>query len=205
MTNPNYTAIMFIVDVSGSMSNTCKTLEKALHLMLEQQARKLAGYITVDVGYFDDSAYMGVQDADPMTVNLGLFANGGTQIYDNTDILLTQFEDRIGKLPENQKPGHTVVIFVTDGQSSAAQTPAGRVVGDRIAKLRRVGEAFNEERWDFAFLGTHKGSLSQVQSALQLPPNCGVFHPFDAEGVQKMADELGEFISMSRSGEQAHF
>jgi hypothetical protein len=198
MSNPNYTAVLFIIDVSGSMDNRYRTMEQALHLMLEQQARKLAGYLTVDVGYFDDVAYQGIQDADPMTVDLALFANGGTQIYDSSATLISTFQGRLNNLPASQQPGHVVVVFVTDGGSMDANSTAGRNIGNTIQGLRNSG-------WDFALLAAEGGALKRVQQGLGLPDDCAVFHPFNAKGIQAMADDLGQFVSMSRSGERGHF
>lgn len=198
MSNPNYTAVLFIIDASGSMDHHRKPLQKALHLMLEQQARKLAGFLTVDVGYFDTSPWGGIENADPLTVDLGMFAQGGTQLYDSTHVILERFEKRINAMPEREKPGHVVVIIVTDGDSTEAQTGPGASVGTKIKGLRDRG-------WDFAFLGADSTSFDRVRAKLQLPTDCGVYHPFDKNGIQKAADELGEFISMSRAGEKAHF
>lgn len=199
MSNPNYTAVLFILDVSGSMSGFENKLEAALHLMLEQQARKLAGYITVDVGYFDDSHYQGIQGADPLTVNLELFSAGGTQLYDSAAVLINTFEKRLDAMPQDAQPGHVVVIIVTDGDSSQARTLGGRNISSKISSLR------NDKGWDFAFLGADRHSFDQVRATLGLPEEAGVYHPLTPRGIEKAAEDLGRFISMSRSGERATF
>ncbi len=87
---------------------------------------------------------------------------------------------------------------MTDGDSTDPYTPNGANVGNKIKGLRDKG-------WDFAFLGADSSSFNKVRDELQLPADCGVYHPFNKEGIQKAADELGQFISMSRAGEKAHF
>lgn len=205
MPNPNYTAVMFVLDVSGSMSEShdgrrhkYQIMQDAMHKMLEQQARKLAGYITVDVTYFDDVAYEGEFDADPMTVNLSLWAGGGTQLFDSTAALVDNFEKRIKAKPADEQPGHVVVVVMTDGQSYGPQTDNGRRLPSTVQRLKGEG-------WDFAYLAadtsSHHGALAQ----LGISADCMVSENPNDKGIQIMADKLGEFISMSRSNERGHF
>ncbi len=198
MSDPNYTAVLFILDSSGSMNYTHESLQKALHLMLQEQARKLAGYITVDVGYFDHTAYEGAQNADPMLVNLGMFAAGGTQIFDTSAVLLANFESRLAKLSEDKKPGHVVVIVVTDGDSSGPTTSGG-------LNLKNYVTGKISEGWDFAFLGADQSSFRKVSMQFGIPQKNGIYHPLNKSGIRDSARELGEFISMTRAGERAHF
>jgi hypothetical protein len=198
MSNPNYTALLFILDASGSMDGRYPMMEDALHMMLEQQARKLAGFLTVDVGYFENYATQGEQDGDPMLIHLNMFANGGTNVYDSTATLLSTFEGRLSALPEDDKPGHVVVIIMTDGDSNSAHTSEGRDVANTVRRLTADG-------WDFAFLSADSGALERVRGDLGIPKDCGVEEDFTEEGVAIMAHKLGEFISGVRSNERGHF
>jgi len=199
MSNPNYTAVLFILDVSGSMGGHFHLMEDAMHMMLEQQARKLAGYITVDVTYFDDDPYWGEADADPMTVHLSMFASGGTSMFDSSATIIDNFEAKVNKMPENEKPGHVVVIFASDGVSEYDITHRARDLPQTTKRLNKAG-------WDFAFLSA--GSASGLQQALPqlgLDKSVAILEPFDEDGMKRMAEQLGQFISMTRSGEKAHF
>lgn len=207
MSNPNYTAILMVLDISGSMSDTVyldkggrcerhEIMQRALHNMLEEQARKLAGYLTVDVGHFDNYANMIETDADPMTVDLALHARGGTQVYRGTLELVREFEARIKSMPENEQPGHVVVIIMTDGDSSMDVTQ-----GKAAAKNQQL----IAEGWDFAFLAAHHGALDKTIHGLGIPASSGVEEAFTEDGVNSMVKQLGSFVSMSRSGERGHF
>ena len=198
MSNPNYTALLLINDVSGSMDDAYEPMEKVLHNMLEKQARKLAGYLTVDVGYFDDLAYQGEQDGDPMLIDIGLYASGGTNIYGPSLQLLNTFERRLNALPENEQPGHKVVVWMTDGGSSER--------GNQPDMLRQKVKALKAEGdWDFAFLGSFKGAYAAVGVNMGLDRSESIDYHNSDKGREAMADQLGTFISMARSGERAHF
>ena len=197
MSNPNYTAVLFVLDVSGSMGGRYEFMEDAMHMMLEQQARKLAGYITVDIGYFDDSAYMGEVDADPMTVHLSMYAGGGTQIYDTTAAIVKQFQARLDALPEHEQPGHVVVIIASDGESSPPNTDAGYKINHQISALTKAG-------WDFAFLAAG-ANLTRVMQTMGMDSKQCIQEDFTPKGMERMAERLGAFISMTRAGERAHF
>lgn len=52
MTNQDYTAVLFIIDRSGSMTWIKEDMEGGINGVLEEQ-KKLPGEVTVDVAYFD--------------------------------------------------------------------------------------------------------------------------------------------------------
>jgi hypothetical protein len=194
MSNPNYTAVLLINDTSSSMYDAVEPMQEVLHDMLEKQARKLAGYLTVDVGYFSSSASQGEQDGDPMLINLGLYASGGTEIYNSSVRLLTTFENRLRSLPQNEQPGNVVVVWMTDGQSSGAPGE----LPNMIKRLKGVG-------WSFAFLGSFKGAFASVGAYMGLDKSESIDYSNSDAGRARMADQLGEFISQVRSGEKGQF
>lgn len=204
MSNDNYCAVLLVLDSSGSMCDRVgdngeeayAIMQDALHMMLEQQARKLAGYLTVDVGYFENRATQGEQNADPMLINLSMYAGGGTQIFDSTATLVANFEDRLKALPADEQPGHVVVVVMTDGESYPADQQAGRNMPATTKRL--IGEG-----WDFAYLAAG-GGLGGYRG-LGIPKENVINESMTEEGIAIMAEKLGQFVSMSRSGEDAHF
>lgn len=218
MANPNFTALLLVLDVSGSMGSVIRkdngdpvmnddgnpvrvlsVMQNALHEMLEKQARKLAGYLTVDVAYFDDYYRAGIEDSDPLLLDLALYAGGGTQIYDSTAEAVDKFEKRLNALPENETPGHMVVVIMTDGSSYSPEEPAGIALPETTGRLSQDG-------WDFALLSATPGkNMSAVANLLGIPEENIITNDVTPEGISWMADQAGSFISMSRSGERAHF
>ena len=207
MPNANYTAILLIMDVSGSMSQDVmyngqqaevyEVMQDVIHLMLEQQARKLAGYLTVDVGHFDTRANMLVEDGDPLLTDIGLYAGGGTQIYDTSAQLLAQFENRLKSLPENEQPGHVVVIIMSDGDSSPAQGD-GVYVKQTISRLTGEG-------WDFAFLAASQYGVEGSRKGLGISADHSIKCDNSQAGIEDAADKLGSFVSVARGGGNAAF
>ena len=192
MSNKNHTHIVFIMDCSGSMDGIYKPLQNAMHKMLEEQARKLAGYLTVDVNYFEEYLSRGPQDADPMTVHLGLWAGGGTNIHGPVLQVVNALKEKIRQMPEDERPGHVVVVIMTDGYGGRSNHNTITA----IAEQRAAG-------WDFAFLAAGEDAMNSAN--LGLPPESMIYEKPDKQGVERMAERLGGFVSMSRSGADAHF
>lgn len=199
MSNKNYTAVLFVLDSSGSMDDDYEPMQEAFHMMLEEQARKMAGFITVDVHYFEETVSWGEEDGDPLTIDLSMYANGGTQIYNTTGAIVDRFEKRLKALPENNKPGHVVVIVMTDGDSNRATNDYGYNVKTQIERLT------TQDKWDFAFVARTGVDVNTVASGLGIPKQNTVQERFTAQGIRSIADKLGAFISASRSGADAHF
>lgn len=190
MPNPNYTAICFVLDVSSSMHHDVKPMQKAFHKMLEDQARKLAGYLTVDVHYFNGGFTAGEEDADPMLIDLAMYANGGTNMYEGVKQGVARFESRIKALPADEQPGHVVVIVMSDGESGGDYQNGVREQNQKLVK---------NDGWDFAFVARQGVSLDRACQQLGIPRTNAISEEFSTEGIQMIADKTGQFISMSRS------
>lgn len=199
MSNKNYCAVLFVLDSSGSMDNDYEPMQAAFHMMLEEQARKVAGFITVDVHYFEENVTWGEENGDPLTIDLSMYANGGTQIYDTTGKIVDRFEKRLKAVPENEQPGHVVVIVMTDGDSRPPTNDYGRGVSNQIKRLT------GQDGWDFAFVARKGVDVQTVSKNLGIPMSNTVQENFSDKGIRKIADQLGGFISASRSGADAHF
>lgn len=201
MPNMNYTALLLIFDASGSMGGHERELMvQAMHEMLEQQARKLAGYITVDAGYFSTNARMMLTDGDPFTVDLGYngIMGGGTDIAGGFKTLVTEFEQRLKALPEDEQPGHVVVMFSSDGSGN----------GD-YGQAKALTARLKGEGWDFAYLAAEDASdgysmLDEVNRTLGFPTDCLLSYPLTPDGMSEAAVALGGFITMARGGGEAH-
>lgn len=122
--NENHTAILLLMDCSGSMGDkidanttSAQYLDKILYRMLEEQSRKLAGYITIDVAHFGSMSNYISSMNDPLFVQLyGNDRMGGTYLYEAYTNVTGKFEDKLRQLPEY--PGNVLVVVTTDGESS---------------------------------------------------------------------------------------
>jgi len=196
MSDPNYTAVLLVLDNSGSMGGAPQgAMRTALHEVMEQQGRKLAGYLTFDVAYYDTSLFYVETMADPFTLYLDYGrGGGGTMTCRSTLRAIEQFEANINKLPEAKRPGHVVVIVCTDGDTGDHQFAGA--VKNKINALRK-------KKWDFAYL--FAGQSLRGNEVLDIPSSNAIAHGFNKEGIAKMVTKLNSFITTARGGGSAKF
>jgi uncharacterized protein YegL len=189
MSDANYTAVLLLLDNSGSMAGRTKSMQDALHGMLEEQTRKLAGYLTVDVAYYDNALYYAEVFADPLQVYLSYgFGGGGTSTITCMFNAVTKFNRAIQGKAENNRPGHVVVIVATDGDpgSTEYQSELYELVKDRTAA-----------GWDFVYLNA-SGDPDGYRY-VSIPRENQISHSFDATGIKRMTKALSGFVEKSRA------
>ena len=81
MSDPNYTALMLIIDRSGSMSSIRDDMVGGLTTLVEEQ-KKQPGLLTISVVSFDNQVELQHQMATPDAVTIQLEPRGGTALYD---------------------------------------------------------------------------------------------------------------------------
>lgn len=152
MTNPDYTALLFIIDRSGSMYSIKEDMEGGINGVLEEQ-KKLPGEVTVDVSYFDyelsyDERFLSLDSA-----SIEIKPRGSTALYDAIVSSTTTFGDALSQLPEEERPGTVMVIVVTDGHENASKEAT-------IADVKRVITTQQDTYgWEFIFLGANQDAL----------------------------------------------
>jgi hypothetical protein len=197
MSDPNYTALMLIIDRSGSMSSIRDDMVGGLNGLLEEQ-KKQPGLLTVSVVSFDNAVELPHRMAAPSGVTVELDPRGATALYDAMGFGINTMASDIDALPEHAKPSTVQIIVVTDGEENAS----GEYSGKLIKKL--VTEKTKSENWDFVFLGANQDA---VMKAAELGIGEGSALTYDAgsEGVQNMASSANRYMSDRRQNSQAAF
>ena len=90
MTDPNYTAMLLIIDRSGSMASIRDDMVGGLTAMLAEQAAE-PGLLTVDIVTFDTEIELQCSLADPKAVTVRLEPRGGTALFDAIGQSVTAF------------------------------------------------------------------------------------------------------------------
>jgi uncharacterized protein YegL len=190
MSNSNYTAVLLVLDNSGSMNGSrTVAMQKALHGMLETQSRKLAGYLTVDVSYYDNYLYYNTKFADPLMLYLDYKeGGGGTSTVTCMHKAVSAFDTSISELTEDKRPGHVVVIVATDGDSGNTSLQS---------QLQVLVQSKIKSGWDFVFLDA-SGRGTGYQE-LSIPKENVITHRFDSKGMEKMVTKLNGFVEKSRA------
>ena len=197
MSDPNYTALMLIIDRSGSMSSIRDDMVGGLNGLLEEQ-KKQPGLLTVSVVSFDNAIELPHRMAAPSGVTVELDPRGSTALYDAMGFGINTMASDIDALPEHARPSTVQVIVVTDGEENAS----GEYSGKLIKKL--VTEKTTSENWDFVFLGANQDA---VMKAAELGIGEGSALTYDAgsEGVKNMASSANRYMSDRRQQQGAAF
>lgn len=156
MTDSNYTAMLIILDRSGSMSDIRNDMVGGLEQMLETQAAE-PGLLTVDIVTFDDQIELTHSFAQPENVKVELVPRGSTALYDAVGRSLNGFGEALAKLPEHARPGTVLVTIVTDGMENASTEYSPDVIAKLIKQQR------DKYGWDISFLGANQDAILEAR------------------------------------------
>lgn len=152
MTNPDYTALLFIIDRSGSMTMIKEDMEGGINGVLEEQ-KKLPGEVTVDVAYFDSELIYDDRFLSLDSASIEIKPRGMTALHDAIVVSTRKFGDALSQLPEEDRPGTVLTIIVTDGDENSS----------RLHTLSDVKELITEQQdvygWEFLFLGANQDAM----------------------------------------------
>lgn len=197
MTDAHYTALLLLVDRSGSMDSIRDDMLGGLRALLEEQ-RKLPGFITVDLVQFDDTIDTVYQMVDPENITISLEPRGRTALHDAIGLGVNGFSQRIDALPDHAQPKAIQVVVVTDGLENASNEYTAKQVKELVTAKQE------DPRWDFMFLGANQDAvLSGENLGFQRDSSM----TFAAQGapVRNVSQAASRYISDRRSGTRRGF
>lgn len=149
--NPKWLNLCFIIDKSGSMSCSTSDVTKGFNKTIEEQKAIKDGKVTVSLYTFNSEVteeYLGIDINDIKDFNY--ITGGVTAMNDGIGIAI----DNVGKwLYEKDKnneelPGKTLVVVMTDGMENASKEYKLKQVQDMIK------EQTEKYSWEFVYMGT---------------------------------------------------
>lgn len=197
MTMQDYTALVFVVDNSGSMAGIARDMEGAIKGLLDAQ-RELPGKLTVDYVRFSgynsyEHAYKG---AEPDQVNIQIIPGGLTAMNDAIGRAVDSVGLRLASTPEYQRPDKVLFAIVTDGGENDSREHTYASVAQRV---KRQSEVYN---WEFVYLGANQDAVATAakwgigaQSALT----------YNTANTGAVMDSLNNYVTTTRSGLLAGF
>ncbi len=156
MTDSNYTAMLIILDRSGSMTGIRDDMVGGLEQLLATQAAE-PGLLTVDIVTFDDQIELTHSFAQPEDVKIELIPRGGTALYDAVGRSLNGFGEALANLPEHARPGTVLVTIVTDGEENSSTEYSPEVIAKLITQQR------DKYNWDITFLGANQDAILEAR------------------------------------------
>lgn len=156
MTDHNYTAMLIILDRSGSMSAIRDDMVGGLeHLISSQDAEP--GMLTIDLVTFDTEFELTHHFAAASDVRVDLVPRGRTALYDAVGWSFNGFGQAIAELPEHARPGTVLVTIVTDGEENCSREYAASTIKQMIAHQH---DTFD---WDISFLGANQDAVLEAR------------------------------------------
>ena len=195
MTDDNYTALLLIVDRSGSMTTIRDDMVGGLQTLLDQQAAE-PGMLTVDVLTFDDVIEVTHTMADPKSVVIELDPRGSTALFDAIGFGVQGFGKLLSDLPEHARPGTVQVVVVTDGHENASR----EYTADAVRKL--VTQQKEQYGWDFVFLGANQDAVL-TGTRLGFRRDSSIDFDADDRGALAVSAAASRYLSSSRSSRSA--
>jgi hypothetical protein len=197
MTDSNYTALLLIIDRSGSMASIRDEMVGSLTTLLREQAQQ-PGLLTADVVTFDDRMETTHVLADPRSLVVQLEPRGMTALLDAVGIGVTEFGARLAAMPEHARPSTVLAIVATDGEENASRewTPQA---------IRALLDGQREQYgWDCVFLGANQDAITTGRE-LGFAQESAIDFDADADGTQNVVASAGRYLSTSRSGGRGSF
>ena len=197
MSDPHYTALLLVIDRSGSMSSIRDDMVGGLNALLEEQ-KKQPGLLTVSVVSFDHEIDLVHRMADPTGVTIELDPRGATALYDAMGIGINTLASDIDALPEHARPSTVQVIVVTDGKENSSSEYSGQL----IEKL--ITEKTTTANWDVMFLGANQDAVMEA-AELGISQESSLTYASSPSGVHNMTSSASRYVSDRRQNRTTAF
>ena len=197
MTDPNYTAMLLVIDRSGSMAGIRDDMVGGLTMMLAEQAVE-PGRLTVDVVTFDTEIETQHSLAAPTDVTITLEPRGATALFDAVGQSVTGFGRVLGALPEDARPETVQVVVVTDGEENSSR----EFSLDAVRAL--VTQQKEQYSWDFVFLGANQDAVLSGER-LGFDADSSMTYVASADAVSSMSASMGRYVADVRGKSKRGF
>jgi hypothetical protein len=191
MTNPDYTALLFIIDRSGSMTMIKTDMEGGINGVLEEQ-KKLPGEVTVDVAYFDSQLIYEEHFLSLESASIEIKPRGMTALHDAIVISTKKFGESLAQLPEEDRPGTVLTIIVTDGDENSSNHHTLSDVKELITQQQDI------YGWEFLFLGANQDAIA-TGDAFGLRKGASMTYTANSAGTRDASFAMASTITSART------
>lgn len=192
-----YTALLIIIDQSGSMGRIRDDMVGGLRSLLDEQKR-LPGRLSVDMVRFDHTIEFSHKMAEPDNVEITIDPRGQTALHDAIGLGINDFAQRIDALPEGDAPTAIQVVVVTDGAENSSKEYSAEQVRELITRKQA------DARWDFVFLGANQDAVTTGGRLGFRQDASMTFSPRGSE-VRRTTRSMSRYMHDRRSGQRHGF
>ncbi len=192
----DFTAILCVVDRSGSIQVARNEYEEALQGFLTEQGKQ-PGLTRVDFATFSTSYTLDYRMADPHSVKVQIEPRGGTALYDAIGHCINGFTSEMEKLPLHARPAKTVLLVASDGFDNAS-------IQHSVESIRELVQAKQDlEGWDALFMGAEQDAVREGEKLGFKADACITFKL--QGGSKHAAQAASRFVSDVRRGTRTGF
>lgn len=193
--NNNLTEMVFIIDMSGSMSNVVSDTIGGYNTLISQQ-KKEVGQARITTVLFDDRYIMlhdniDVDEISEMTTK-EYSPLGCTALLDAIGKTINSIGVRLSNTPEDERPSKVVFTIITDGYENASKEYEWSKVKEMIKHQR---EKYN---WIFSFIGANIDTM-KVGDDLGIDRKLSKSYTSSAQGTSSAFCAASKSMSYLRS------
>lgn len=190
----NLTQMVFILDMSGSMSHLTADTIGGYNSLIEQQKREPGEAIVTTVLF--DHRYIvlhdgvDIQSVPEMTTN-DYMPYGTTAMLDAVGKTINSVGQRLASLPEEERPEKVIVTIVTDGAENTSTEFTWKTVKEMIKHQK------NKYNWIFTFLGANIDTM-KVSGDLGISPQLSKTYIPSEIGTEAVYSATSKAMSFAR-------
>lgn len=199
MTDPNYTAIMLLVDRSGSMAAIRTSAEAGINEFITSQANATAGRRTIRIAQFDHE-YETVRDSRPPAhlEPFQLHPRGNTALLDAMGRAIVEFGAELDALPEDIRPGTVILAVMTDGHENSSLEYTWPQIKSMVERQER------DFAWQVLYLGANQDAIA-VGERLGVRADRAMTYASTGRGTRSMTHSVRSYVDAAASGASAAF
>ncbi|MGH3985927.1 MAG: hypothetical protein ACRDTZ_01235 [Pseudonocardiaceae bacterium] len=201
MSDPNYTAVMLLVDRSGSMEEIREAAEGGINEFINSQ-RNTTGRRTIRIAQFDSPEHPDetvCPSTDPKDIpRFVLEPRGMTALLDAIGRSIAEFGAELYNLTEDQRPGTVIFAIMTDGLENASREFTWPLIKARLERAQQ------EDGWQVLYLGANQDAIA-VGHKLGVPRGRTMTYTATDHGTRSATHFLSSYVAAAAAGTPTDF
>lgn len=190
MTDPNYTAIMLLIDHSGSMHSIKDDAEGGVNSFVADQA-KAEGRRTIRIAEFSDEYLLVHASTDAKSVpRYSLVPFRSTALLDAMGRAITEFGQELAALPEDARPGTVIFAVMTDGHENSSREYGW---GQIKALVAHQEEIYN---WQVLYLGANQDAIA-VGQRMGVSAGHSMSYSASSTGTRSVYNSVSDYVAVA--------
>ena len=193
MTNPDYTAIMLLIDRSGSMSAIRESAEAGINEFIAAQAKD-SNYKTIRIAQFDNYYELVTPSTNPACgmEPYKLVPRAATALLDAMGRAIVEFGEELAAMPEDERPGTVILAIMTDGLENASREYSWDAIKEMVERQT------NDYNWQVLYLGANQDAI-EVGSRMGIPRHNSMTYNSTDHGTRAVYDVFTTAVVASAS------